>query len=248
MCRKKYNNEVMGSYLTEVSFRLVLFSLPQFRESMVAMFTDKFPNATNFEERTITEEEQQFIDIDAVAYDLEIPLIDVLRKKTYVFKNVTIGKQDKCTVYINPHYIFIRAKLKEDEMIDEDFFNQMNLILDTSIIKRNNPQKFHCLTTHYCEIPVEQISDIMDLEAFPKIDWANFGGGNYVDNYMVNDTCSIDLKRIMERYDDEKEKPHVIINILTSAHMTNFDIDTMSESYHSLYNFSLTEVARCFKA
>ena len=90
MCRKKYNNEVMGSYLTEVSFRLVLFSLPQFRESMVAMFTDKFPNATNFEERTITEEEQQFIDIDAVAYDLEIPLIDVLRKKTYVFRILTI--------------------------------------------------------------------------------------------------------------------------------------------------------------
>ena len=244
MCRKKYDNNIMGKYLTEVSFRLALFSLPQFKEELIEVFTKNFPYATKFEERIITEEEQQVIDIDAVAYDLEIPLIDIMNKKTYIFRDVMIG-QKKSIVYINPHYVFIRTLLGEGEMIDRNYLAKLNCILNPEILTKNSPRKFYCLTTHYCELPIEKIGEVMDLEAFPKIDWDNYGGGNYVDNY-VNECCSIDLKRIMERYEDEN-MPYAIIHILSSAYIDTFDINAMTETCHAMYEHSLTEVARCFK-
>ena len=224
---------------------MVLFSLPQFKEELTEMFSKNFPHATKFEERIITEEEQQIIDIDAVAYDLEIPLIDVIQKKTFIFRDVMI-ENVRLIVYINPYYVFIRAILDENEMISLDYFKMLNLILDPSILNKNAPRKFYCLTTHYCDIPVEEIGSVMDLEAFPKIDWDNYGGGNYVDNY-VNDCCSVDLKRIIERYDDEEGR-HTIIHILSSAYIDNFDIEAMTEIYHNMYECSLNEVARCFKS
>ena len=239
MCKKDYT-QAMNNYLREVSFRLVFYSLPQFKDKFIEEFVGLFPEGNkNYKEDVLMDVELQTVDVDAIAADLGYPIVDVARARTYVFDNVTIANQ-MATVYVNPYYVYVNVHMNEGEKsFSDDFINDLNKIFGCKALEKCAIKQFYCLTSHSCELEQVELNEVLDLKAFPQMDWERLGGAVYVDNYKNGD-YSVDLKRIVGRMIENK----VMVTIQTSTRIESGE--EVYVDYKDMYDASLNEVARCF--
>ena len=108
MCKKPYTDK-MAKYLKSVAYRASFFSMPDFKSRYLASFVNAFPKAS-YKERKLTQLENQIVNIDAVADDLDIPLVELMDQKVYVFDDVNIAGR-LATVYICHYYIYVYSEL-----------------------------------------------------------------------------------------------------------------------------------------
>lgn len=239
MCKKDYTPQ-MNEYLKEVSFRVVFYSLPDFKDNFIKEFVSLRPeDYKSYAIEVLSDVKQQIVDVDAIAADLGYPIIEVASTKTYIFESVIIGEQ-KATVYVNPYYLFINVKTDNKcEVFSDNFAEDLNKIFNCQSLNYCAVKQFYCLTSHCCESEQQQLESIIDLKAFPQIDWERLGGAVYVDNY-INGEYSVDLKRIIDKMEENK----VRITIQTSTRIDSEE--EVKVNYWEMYNASLKEVARCF--
>lgn len=238
MCKKDYTPQ-MNAYLKEVSFRIVFYSLPDFKDNFIKEFVSLRPeDHKNYAIEMLSDVKQQIVDVDAIAADLGYPLIEVTSSKTYIFESVSIGER-KATVYVNPYYLFINVKIDNQyELFSKSFTEDLDRIFNCRSLNDCAVKQFYCLTSHCFESEQQQLENIIDLKAFPQIDWERLGGAMYVDNYRSR-VYSVDLKRIVDKMEDK-----VRVTIQTSTRIDSEE--DVEVNYWDMYNASLHEVARCF--
>lgn len=239
MCKKNYTDK-MAENLKSVAFRASFFSMPDFKGRYLASFSNSFPTAS-FKERKLTQYESQMVDIDAVAADLDIPLVELMNQKAYVFDKVKVAEH-LATVFISHYYIFVYFELDGERLDGESVDKDMANIFGTEFTGNIQVQRMSCIVNHTVDIPAKDFnnSDVLDFQAFPQIYPDEIRTGRYSDSHDEDDGYVITLIRdIMKGQTEENNDESLHINI-TSI------VDSEKNDYGNMYMNALKESARCF--
>lgn len=239
MCRKVYT-DIMAQYLKSVAYRVSFFSMPDFKSHYLVSFANLFPEAT-YKERKLTQNELQIIDVDTIANDLDIPLVDLMDQKVYVFDNVNMAEYH-ATVYISHYYIFVYFELDGEKLDSERVEKDIVSLFGTELTGNIQIQRKSCIVNHIVDIPAKDFnnSDVLDFQAFPQIYPDEIRTGRYSDSHDEDDGYVITLIRdIMKGQTEENSDESLHINI-TSI------VDSEKNDYGNMYMNALKESARCF--
>jgi hypothetical protein len=243
MCKKTYNAN-MKNYLNGVTFRLDFFSLPDFKASYVPLIKADFPDSS-FQERVLTDDESQIVNVDTLSYSLDLPLNDILKERVYVFDNIVKGGI-LYNIFVSPHYICIHADINNANFPDEPG-DDVNEILG-NFFSKIDLQKVFCMTSHFFSAKSEdEVWTVLDKEAYPKLILDDsYEGGNFIES-ISSSYSWIDLKRSVMKSDVDDGSTSFDFVVLTSAQSKCIDKDDMKGLYDHLYEDSIAEVAKCFK-
>ena len=232
---------MMAQYLKSVAYRASFFSMPDFNSNYLASFANLF-HATSFKERRLTQYEYQMIDIDAVADDLDIPLVELMNQKAYVFDEVKVADH-LASVFISHYYIYISFELEGEKLNVESINKDMSRIFGVNLTGITQIQRMSCIVNHTLDIPAREFdnSEILDFHAFPQIYPEEIRTGRYSDMHEENDGYVITLIRdITKGQTLENENDSLNISI-TSI------VDSDNKDYGTMYEKALKESARCFE-
>lgn len=239
MCRKVYT-DMMAQYLKSVAFRVSFFSMPDFKSHYLTLFSKSFL-ATSFKERKLTQYESQMVDIDAVAADLDIPLVELMNQKAYVFDEVKVANH-LATVFISHYYIYIYFELDGEKLNIESVDKDMARILGTEFTGNIQIQRMSCIVNHTVDIPAKEFDDskILDFQAFPQIYPEEIRTGRYSDSHEEDGGYVITLIRDISK-GQTLENGNDSLNIsITSI------VDSENKDFGTMYEKALEESARCF--
>lgn len=234
----------MDEFFNSISFRVEFFSLPTFKDSYVSYLAKVFQGVP-FKETILGQSEWQQIDVDTIAMDLDIPIVNIMEHKNYIFDEIFVGGL-KSKVYISPYYIFIYIPISHTDVIGDTLEADLHRILDKDCLKNTQIQKISCIVNHYLNIPSPELfkSDVLDTDAFPQIDPDKINMGRYSDSHQTEDGIQLRLIRDIDRgRDKQTDADYFSINI-TSVSTKNKSDD---EAYKYLLDLALEETASCFK-
>lgn len=241
MCKRKEYNVNFSQYLEEVIFGIVYASFSDFVSNYILYFKKEFPE-TSFRERVISQYEEQIVDIDDIATDLNLTLEDVLQEKIYVL-NLNLKGYD-FTVFIGRQYLVIRVKLSGKDLSDECIESLEKMLNTQSIAENIEIVDFNCRMLHSIISPSEkELGDILDMGVFTGIE-ADIKNSRYVDTYLYGD-YHISLIRELRDVKLEDNTSAVFANILCSfsAEIKN---SYSKEDIKSYINCLKQETTQCF--
>lgn len=239
MCRKVYT-DTMAQYLKSVAYRASFFSMPDFKSRYLASFANTFPGAS-YKERKLTQYESQIVDVDAVAADLDIPLVELMDQKVYVFNDVKVAGR-MAIVFICHYYIYVYieldGKMLEKNGVDKDLVS----VLGKDMIGNIQIQRLSCIVNHTVDIPAKEFesTEILDIQAFPQIYPNEIRTGRYSDSHEEDEGYVITLIRDISKGQTEDENVSLNISI-TSI------VDAINNDFGNMYMNALKESARCFR-
>lgn len=231
---------MMAQYLKSVAYRVSFFSMPDFKSHYLTLFSKSFL-ATSFKERKLTQYESQMVDIDAVAADLDIPLVELMNQKAYVFDEVKVANH-LATVFISHYYIYIYFELDGEKLNIESVDKDMARILGTEFTGNIQIQRMSCIVNHTVDIPAKEFdnSKILDFQAFPQIYPEEIRTGRYSDSHEEDGGYVITLIRDISK-GQTLENGNDSLNIsITSI------VDSENKDFGTMYEKALEESARCF--
>ena len=239
MCGKVYT-DMMAQYLKAVAYRASFFSMPDFKSHYLALFSKSFPTAS-FKERKLTQYELQIVDIDAVAADLDIPLVELMNQKAYVFDEVKVADH-LATVFISHYYIYIYFELDGERLDGESVGKDMARILGTDFTGNIQIQRMSCIVNHTVDILAKEFdgSKILDFQAFPQIYPEDIRTGRYSDSHEENGGYVITLIRDISKGQTLGNEDDSLNIIITSI------VDSENKDFCTMYEKALAESARCF--
>lgn len=243
MCKKEYEQR-MNEFLKSVSFRIEFFSLPTFKDPYLDHLTKVCPGY-HFKERPLSQSEWQIIDLDTIAMDLDVPIVNIAEDKNFVFDNIIVGGL-KSTVFVSPYYIFVHIPIEQGNSIGETLESDLNLIFDSELLQKTQIQKKSCIVYHYLNITPSDLFNrkVLDKDAFPQIYPDEIYTGRYSDSHQTENGIEQTLVRDIERGQDIDTKAIYLSVSITS--ISTID-NSITESYQQMYNLALKEAARCFK-
>lgn len=233
----------MNEFLYSVSFRASFFSLPTFMNEYVGTLAELFPNV-NYREIVISQAEGQIIDIDSVALELDIPIVNLLEQKGYLFENLIFGGV-KGNVYVSPYYVYIYILLDRTDVIGDTLGTDMERVLSPEYLKKAQIQELACKVNHYLNVPPKDIlkNGVLDKDAFPQLYPEEINTGRFSDSHTSADGYNLKLIReISNGKDLETNESLLAVNIISIAATKATKCD-----FNELYKQALTESARCFK-
>ena len=240
MCGKEYT-DIMAKYLKSVAYRASFFSMPDFKGRYLSLFAESFP-AASYKERKLTQLESQIVDIDAVAADLDIPLVELMNQKVYVFNDVKVANH-LATIFICHYYIYICFELDGEKLDGESIGKDLIRVFGVELTGNIQIQRMSCIVNHNVDIFAKDFKDskILDFQAFPQINPEEIRTGRYSDSHEEDCGYVITLIRDISKGQTlENEKDSLNISITSIVDSENKDFGTM-------YEKALEESARCFK-
>lgn len=231
---------MMAQYLKSVAYRVSFFSMPDFKSHYLTLFSKSFL-ATSFKERKLTQYESQMVDIDAVAADLDIPLVELMNQKAYVFDEVKVANH-LATVFISHYYIYIYFELDGEKLNIESVDKDMARILGTDFTDNIQIQRMSCIVNHTVDIPAKEFdnSKVLDFQAIPQIYPEEIRTGRYSDSHEEAGGYVITLIRDISK-GQTLENGNDSLNIsITSI------VDSENKDFGTMYEKALEESARCF--
>jgi len=243
MCRKKYEKR-MNEFLYSVSFRVTFFSLPSFMNDYISTLAELNPEV-NYREIAISQAEGQIIDIDSIALDLDIPIVNLLEQKSYLFENLIFGGV-KGNVYVSPYYIYINIPLDENDVIGDTLGTDIERILSPKYLEKTQIQELECKVNHYLKVkPADFLkAGVLDTDAFPQLYPEEINTARFSDSHTSADGNNLKLIReISNGKDLDTDESLLAVNIISIA-----ATKTANCNFNNLYEQALTESARCFKS
>ena len=239
MCKKNYTDK-MAENLKSVAFRASFFSMPDFKGRYLASFSNSFPTAS-FKERKLTQYESQMVDIDAVAADLDIPLVELMNQKAYLFDKVKVAEH-LATVFISHYYIFVYFELDGERLDGESVDKDMANIFGTEFTGNIQVQRMSCIVNHTVDILAKEFdgSKILDFQAFPQIYPEDIRTGRYSDSHEENGGYVITLIRDISKGQTLENEDDSLNISITSI------VDSENKDFCTMYEKALEESARCF--
>lgn len=233
----------MNEFLYSISFRASFFSLPTFMNNYVSTLAELYPDAS-FKEMPVSQTESQLIDIDTIASELDVPIVNLLEQKNYVFEKIVIGGTN-AKVYITPYYVYVYIPVNENVVIGETLVADVDRILSTERLQKTMIQEYSCQVNHYLNLRPSEIfkNGILDKDAFPQLYPEEISTGRFSDSHLTDEGYELKLIRdILKGKDLDSEEPYLGVNILSIASTKSTDCN-----FNTLYELALTEAARCFK-
>jgi hypothetical protein len=230
----------MAKYLKSVAYRASFFSMPDFKSLYLSSFVKAFPNVP-YKERKLTQYECQEIDVDTLAADLDIPLVDLMNQKVYVFEDVKVANR-MAKVYVCHYYIYIYIKLNGEKPGENEINDDIIRILGKKVLGNVQVQRMSCIVNHTIDILAKEFnsSKILDFQAFPQIYPEEIRTGRYSDSHEEDKGYIITLIRdITKGQTDDNEDDSLNISITSIVDSDNYNFGNM-------YLNALTESARCF--
>lgn len=239
MCRKVYT-DMMARYLKSVAYRVSFFSMPDFKSHYLVSFAESFP-AASYKERKLTQYESQMVDIDAVAADLDIPLVELMNQKAYVFDDVNVAGH-LATVFISHYYIYVYYELDGERLNVESVDKDIARILGAEITGNIQIQRISCIVNHTVDILAKEFDDskILDLEAFPQFYPEEIRTGRYSDSHEEDGGYIITLIRDISKGQTLENEDDSLNISITSI------VDSKNKDFGTMYEKALEESARCF--
>lgn len=247
MCKKKYS-ENMQKLLREFSFRIDFYSMPAFKDEYVEMVR-KYVGDVFFEERVLSEEERQIVDVDTISDNLKITIEDIISKRNYIFRGIdfsgVLGE-----LYVSPYYILVRFLPQQGHAFDAHCLDCLPELFKEKFLKNKvNILNLYCITRHECNLFKKDIWQVLDVDAFPQIDLNTFSAGRYADSQQGKN-CFVDVIRDLRSgvVEDETLRRFINVVIYTMAQPLSREniYDTILTS-DTMLQESLGEVAKCFK-
>lgn len=245
MCEKKTYSPKMKSLRKRISFRLDFFSLPSFKDEYLSK---KGEISNNYKESVLSELERQIVDVDSVAYNLDVTLETIAEKKSYCFSDVIFDNDSdiKGKVIVNPYYLFIEVQCKDGD-ISEKCINKIKSFLFDEVMAPVTTSKFlTCQVDHYTFVKKDEIDSIIDKSAFVSIDTPI--NGRYSDEYKVvgkgEENIDTALIRYLQLYDDNQYD--ILVKTILSISL-NDDLSRHEQSIiDRMISISEQETSRCF--
>ena len=175
-----------------------------------------------------------------MADDLDIPLVELLDQKVYVFDDVNVAGR-MATVYVCHYYIYVYIPLNGSRLREESVNQAMSLMLSAEALGNNQVQRKSCIANHIVDTPADKFfdSEILDLEAFPQFYPKDIRAGRYSDSHQEADGSTVTLIRDVSRGIEDSDVNYLHITIESI-------VDTKHDNFGGMYSMSLTESARCF--
>lgn len=244
MCKKNYTDG-MAKYIKSVSYRTSFFSKPSFKSSYIDSFLESFSDSP-YKERKLTQYECQMIDIDTIAAELDIALVDLMDQKVYVFNDVSIAGR-KADVFVCHYYIYVYIEIpgevkKKEEIIKEDkLIEDLTPVLGLHVLENVQVQQRSCIVRHSVNIPADEFpkTKVLDLEAFPKMYPDELSVGRYSDSEEENDN-TITLTRDVAKGENEIDNKFYLKFNITST------VSSINDNSKEMLVRALKESARCF--
>ena len=239
MCRKVYT-DIMAQYLKSVAYRASFFSMPDFKGRYLLSFAESFPVAS-YKERKLTQLESQTIDIDTVAFNLDIPLVELMNQKVYVFNDVKIADH-YATVFISHYYIYIYFELDGKKLDSESVGKELTRVFGVELTGNIQIQRMSCIVNHSVDIIAKEFEDskILDFQAFPQIYPEEIKTGRYSDSHEEEGGYVITLIRDIVKGQTVESESDSLNICITSI------VDSKNQDYDAMYEKALEESARCF--
>ena len=246
MCKKKPYSAKMKAMRKRISFRLDFFSLPSFKDDYLTKYKEI---SNNYKENVLSELERQFVDVDSVAYNLDVTLETIAEKKVFCFSDVVFdGNTDtKGKVIVSPYYLYIEVQCSNDGSISEQSITKIKTLLFDPIMEPLTTSKFlTCQVDHYDFVDKDAIDSVIDKTAFVSIDTPI--NGRYSDEYKVNgegeESIDTALIRYLQLYEDNKYD--ILVKTILSIPLHD-DINKYDKGIiDRMITISEQETSRCF--
>lgn len=243
MCDKKSYSLKMKAMRKSISFRLDMYSLPDFKEKYLAKMGEI---SNSYREGVLSESERQMVDIDSAAYNLGETIETLAEKKVYYFSDVVFDKGEGITgvVIVNPYYLFIQVNCVNGEITKQCIEKIKSLLFDEVLENVTTSKFFTCQVYHYKRVGKEEIDTVIDKNAFKSINVPI--NGRYADEYTVSGKELIDttLVRYMQLVEDKYYDILVqtLLNIQLQDDISNHDKGIIER----MIKISEQETSRCF--
>lgn len=205
----------------------------------------------SFQERLLTEEEKQKIDIDSIVNTLDNSIEEIISKKIYRYYNFKIcGISSE--LYISHYYLFLYLNYKGNNT-QIDYLSGVCDVFDRlkDFKTKLTPQKISLISSYHAQADTEQLWTVFDKEAFPLMESSNLVNGRYADQHLYA-PMSIDLIReIRKGYNEgneQEERYDVNITSYATEEISSVgDID-FHDIFSNMLKNSNNEVTRCFNS
>ena len=244
MCEKKPYSSKMKAMRKRISFRLDFFSLPSFKDEYLAKYKEI---SNNYKENVLSELERQMVDVDSVAYNLDVTLETIAEKKVFCFSDVVFDDNTKGKVVVSPYYLYIEVQCNNDGSISKQSIEKIKTLLFDPIMEPITTSKFlTCQVDHYNFVDKDELDSIVDKSAFVSIDTPI--NGRYSDEYKVDgkgeEIIDTALIRYLQLYDDNKYD--ILVKTILSIPLHD-DINKYDQGIiDRMITISEQETSRCF--
>lgn len=247
MYRTKTYTEQINQLNEFNAFRIDFFSVPSFKNEFVESI-GKIIGPAPFQERLLTEEEKQKIDIDSIVDNLDNSIEEIISKKIYKFYDFEICNISS-ELYISQYYLFLYLDCKGNKMGLNGYLSKVSEIFNAlnAFSTKLTPQKVSLINTYHTLIDENSLWSVFDREAFPLVESANLVNGRYADQHLY-ESMSINLIRDIRKGSNDKNKTMFDINITSYAtsDISSINDTDFQEIFKDMQTNAQIEATRCF--
>ena len=241
MCKTIAYTSQHRKYVSGLYVRIEYFSLPGFFEHFAKEKKVLLSSLNgSFQERPLTQEEIQLVDVDDIAADLEIAIEDIIGKRIFIYKSLSIqGLQGE--FYISHNFVHLELSKIPEDLEWKDVLSLVAKILDLSKFKTElTIENFEIGIRHVLSVDINNIWDTLDHNAFMSIDDDPINS-SYYDEYYIGDSI-IGSKRFLRQIVCENVEFKYVASILTKTLVDSSALDALLGGIHLVEQ----ETTKCF--
>lgn len=239
MCKKIAYTQKQYQYADIAYVRISFFSLPTFLGNFLNKKKEvwsRFLPFGDFVEKPLTMLEQQMVDIDSIANNLDIAIEEIISKKVFTFSNVQID--DYVTnIFLSRYFIFFEINLEGKEL-KSSIYTKIYEMFSLDGFDDVSLKAVEFGLSHKVKLVKENLWSILDPMAFKGVDEEVSTNGMYYDGYDV-EGYFIETKRSLRQL---KEVNSYLAMVLTWTKLNNWTMDAQE----SIWNLLKQESTRCF--
>lgn len=239
MCKKVAYSIKQSQYADYAYVRVAFFSFPSFFEKFLEQKSEiwsRYMSLENFVKKPLTAIEQQLVDVDSTAEDLDITIDDIITKPVYTFLDVHVGEYS-ANVFLSQYFIFLKVRL-DGRDLDKSIYNDIYELITLDGINEVSLKKIELGLWHKVKLKKEELWNVLDQMAFKGIDEEASVNGTYYDGYEV-DGNFIEAKRYLRRLKDEDS---YLATMFVWINLDEYTIETQKMAWNLLKQ----ESTRCF--
>lgn len=239
MCKKAAYTQKFFQYADYAYIRIAFFSFPSFYEKFLeykSKIWSRYMSLENFVDKPLTALEQQLVDVDSTADDLDITIDNIITKNVYTFSDVHIGAYS-ANIFLSQYFLFIQIRL-DGRDIDKSIYKDISDLITFDGFNEVSLKRIELGLWHKAKLKKEELWDVLDQMAFKGIDEEVSVNGLYYDGYGV-DGNFIEARRSLRRLKDDNT---YLATMLVWTNLDEYTIETQELAWDLLKH----ESTRCF--
>lgn len=240
MCKKVEYSQEHYRFADYACVCVSFFSNPKFLEVFwdrkMSVWTEMM-RELRFVEKPLTTLEAQLVNVDEIAYSLDITLEEILSQKVYFFSNALLDDYN-VDIFLSRYFIFLKIQLN-GKNLEESILPKIYELLTLGDLKDVvSLQAIKLGLWHKVCAGKDDLWTILDPLAFKSVDDKISANGTYFDEYDVEGNF-IETRRYLRQL---KEDEWYLATIQVKTGLTEWHLDTQE----SIWNLLKQESTRCF--